>query len=146
MSADEPAGGQSQSLGGRIHRHIGWQLVDVEALEVLPHRMRGVGETAVREGIPGQEIAELVVLLRARESVEEAGQSARDERGDADPYDRAVFVARKGGETALHGREHAGAEARGEKSKESRGPQKGELNDQQLNQFPIVIGRSGAKI
>src|SRR5208283_2840444 len=55
---------ENQALCGRIHRHVGGLLDDVEAFEVDPHGVRGIGEPAVSEGVGCEQIAELIVPAR----------------------------------------------------------------------------------
>jgi len=55
---------QQQPLSRWIHRFVVRQLQNVEALEVLPHWMRGICDAAGSEGIRRQQIGELVVHAR----------------------------------------------------------------------------------
>ena len=72
--------GEHQSLAGWVHRHIGWLLNDVETFEVDPHRVYGIRETAVRESVGREQIAELVVPGRLRHAPQRNQRDADGER------------------------------------------------------------------
>ena len=69
---------QNQALRRRIHRHVSRLLDDVKALEMHRHRMGGVRQPAVCEGVGGEKIAELVMPARFRNAKKRDQRSARN--------------------------------------------------------------------
>ena len=76
--------GHHHALSRWVLRCVGWLKKDVEALEMLPHRVRPVRQPAARERVRGEEIAELVVGSRLRHPQEQRNRRARSEGQRAD--------------------------------------------------------------
>ncbi len=62
--AEPLADGQNKSLRGRVHRHVGRLLNDVETLEVHPHGMGRIGHASVSEGVGREQITEFIIPAR----------------------------------------------------------------------------------
>jgi hypothetical protein len=89
---EELAGREDQAFSRRIHGGICGSLDDVEALEVGPHRVGGIGKFAVSEGIGRQQIAELVVEVGLGNAENGDEGSADDDHAETDDEDREVFA------------------------------------------------------
>src|ERR1700722_6100509 len=63
---EQLSGREHQSLRRRIHGHVRGLFNDVEAFEVNPHRVGGIGDSSVSERVRSQEVAELIVPARLR--------------------------------------------------------------------------------
>ena len=57
-----------QPLRRRIHRHISRLLDDVEALKMHPHWVGGIRDSSMRESVCREQVAELIVPSRLRDS------------------------------------------------------------------------------
>ncbi len=73
--AEPLSGREYQSLRRRVHRHVGGLLNLVQSFEVLPHRVRGVGQASVGEGVGGEQVTEFIFPARSGHA------QNRDERG-----------------------------------------------------------------
>ena len=61
VSGQNLACGENQTLCWKVHRHISWLHVNVEAFEVSPKSRSGVGEPPQREGVRGKQKTEIVL-------------------------------------------------------------------------------------
>ncbi len=84
ISKNQFAGSQQQSLRGKVHGHIGGLHGDVDAFEMGPHRWRGVGQSAVKEGIGRKQKAEVVRNKGQRNGKERKNGETQKQRGKAD--------------------------------------------------------------
>ena len=73
---EQETAGQQETLRGWIHGHVGRSQHDVEALEMGPHRRRGISEPAAGEGL-GRELEPDDVRAAARIFGESTGTLTR---------------------------------------------------------------------
>ena len=83
MSRQANARRQRQPLRWLVHRHISRLLQNMDALEVLPHRVRGISNAARSECVGGQKIAEFVGDQRLADRQKRRKSSAAAQRQDA---------------------------------------------------------------
>ena len=86
---------QDQALRRRIHGHVSRLLDDMKALEMHPHRMGRIREPAVREGVSGQKIAELVMPARFRDAKKRNHRGARNKNEQPHDHRAEKFSSRE---------------------------------------------------
>src|SRR5439155_8017427 len=79
--------GEEQALGRVVDRGVGRFLVDVEAFEVDPHGVSGVGEASVGEGVGHEQVAEFVVDAGDGDGFDGEDGEPEGEGGEADDDD-----------------------------------------------------------
>ena len=83
MSSYQLPGRQSESLGGRILRHVGWLVDDVKTLEMDPHWMGGIRQAPVRKCIGREQVAKLIVHTRFADAHYQPNSNAPQESDES---------------------------------------------------------------
>src|SRR5713226_1989153 len=107
MPEDDLAKSKKQTLRGVIHGTVSGLLIDVESFKVNPHRMRGIGDSTMSEGVSHEQIAEFVVdgWLRNWFNGQHCDSSGEGEKKNG--QDRSLAVRRELRDAALNPREPA---------------------------------------
>jgi hypothetical protein len=101
LSEEHLSRGEDEALRGKVHGHVGGLHGDVDAFKVGPHGGGGVGETEVREGVRGEQKAEVVGNERERNGKGGKNGKAEKKSGQADGENSEAAALRQRTKDAL---------------------------------------------
>ncbi len=101
-----------ETLRGKVHRHVGRQHVDVDGLEMDPHRRGRIGQAAVGEGIGCEQKAEVIRDEWKRNGAPGENGQAKSQTGKADHKHGSDFPACQSTKRSFDPRKPGSAQAR----------------------------------